>query len=87
MKNIKGISPITKEPFNESDLKRYGPLKDEKDLLREYGSVDIFDYHKILDDFLEFKKHNPELVEKPSSDISNATSNKLDNSTTITPKL
>jgi hypothetical protein len=68
MKNkntIKGISPITNQPFDESDLRTYGWMKDENDLWEKYNHVNAFDYNKLDENFKEFKKHNPELIPKP----------------------
>jgi len=57
---IKGNSPITGKPFDEKALKCYGWMEGERDLWEKYHKDAR--YLKILTDFQEFKKFNPEKV-------------------------
>jgi hypothetical protein len=69
IKTIKGISPITRRPFNQADDALYGWMKCEGDLKIKFGHIDAFDYADILKEFREFKKFNTELIENPRSEI------------------
>ena len=64
---IMGISPITHKPFTERDRLQYGWMKNEKDFDLKFMSLntDIDVFNKVKGEFLEFKRLNPNLSEKP----------------------
>ena len=70
---IRGISPITKRPFNQADQAIYGWMKNRSDLKSKFGHIDAFDYVDIAKEFDEYKKSNPEIIERPSNEVEAAT--------------
>lgn len=66
---IRGISPITKRPFNQADQAIYGWMRNEADLKSKFGHIDAFDYADIAKEFEEYKKANAEIIKKPSNEV------------------
>jgi len=62
MNEIKGISPISNQPFGVREKAAYSWIKDEKQFDELYKELDIFDYSILKQDFIAFKKENPILI-------------------------
>ena len=85
--NIKGISPITKQPFSIQELEAYGHLKDLVEFDKQYKTLDTQDYFDLREDFKAFKKHNPEITQAPASVIEKASFKQLkETNQNLTPK-